>query len=91
MGSDYLKQLESVYRSILHRCEAEGIKSVAIRGISAGIYNFLKELAAAVAVAVCGSHDRDMTVNLVAYDDESFEYLLAAPSAFAIDWVRSAG
>jgi len=32
-----------------------------------------------------------MTVNLVAYDDESFKYLLAAPSAFAIDWVRSAG
>lgn len=83
--------LESTYCSILHLCEAEGIKSVAIPGISTGIFGFPKELAAAVAVAVCQSHDIDMTVNLVAYDDVSFEYLLAAPSAAAIGWVRSAG
>ncbi|MFM8387941.1 MAG: macro domain-containing protein [Actinomycetota bacterium] len=83
--------LESTYCSILHLCEADGIKSVAIPGISTGIFGFPKELAAAVAVAVCQSHDIDMTVNLVAYDDVSFEYLLAAPSAVAIDWVRSVG
>jgi len=87
--SGCLRQLESVYCNILRLCEAEGIKSVAIPGISTGIFRFPKDLAAAVAVAVCQSHDIDMTVNLVAYDDESFKYLLAAPSAAVVDLVRS--
>jgi len=89
--SRQLKQLESVYCSILHLCEHEGIQTVAIPSISTGLYNFPKELAAAVAVAVCESHDMDMYVYLVANDPVAADYLKNAPTQHAVDWVRSAG
>ena len=88
--SRHLKQLESVYCSVLHLCEHEGIRTVAIPSISTGLYNFPKELAAAVAVAVCESHDMDMYVYLVANDPVAADYLKNAPTQHAVDWVRSA-
>ncbi len=86
-----LKALESVYCSILHLCEENGLTSVAIPGISTGIFNFPKELAAAVAVSVCRSHDIDLEVHLVAASDDYYDFLTAAPSVTAVQWVASTG
>jgi O-acetyl-ADP-ribose deacetylase (regulator of RNase III) len=86
-----LKALESVYCSILHLCEDNGLKSVAIPGISTGVYNFPKELAAAVALSVCRSHDIDLEVHLVAVSDDYYDFLTAAPSVTAVQWVASTG
>jgi O-acetyl-ADP-ribose deacetylase (regulator of RNase III) len=86
-----LKALESVYCSILHLCEESGLNSVAIPGVSTGIFGFPKELAAAVAVAVCRSHDMNLEVHLVAASDDYFDLLSAAPSVTAVQWVASTG
>ena len=85
------KALEAAYCSILHLCEDHGLKSVAIPGISTGIYGFPKELAAAVAVAVCRSHDVDLKVHLVAASDDYYDFLTAAPTVTAVQWVASTG
>ena len=86
-----LRELADAYRAVLRVCRDNGVRSVTIPGISTGIYGLPKELGSAVAVSVCGAEAGDIEVDLVAYDEDSFTVLQAAPSAQALDLLADTG
>ena len=86
-----LRELADAYRAVLRVCRDNGVRSVTIPGISTGIYGLPKELGSAIAVSVCGAEAGDIEVDLVAYDEDSFTFLQAAPSAQALDLLADTG
>jgi len=87
---DDLLLLKSTYEAVLAECRANGIASVSIPAISTGIFRVPKELGAAIAHAVCGAQT-DITVTLVAFDEENRRYLENAPTSVATTVLRQAG
>jgi len=85
-----LALLVCTYVAVLTECRTHGIGSVSIPAISTGIFRLPKELGAAVAHAVCGAQT-DITVTLVAFDEENRRYLENAPTSVATTVLRQAG
>lgn len=69
--------LASCYQSTLNLAKKNKIKTIAIPGISTGIYGFPKDLAAIIAInetkRFINKHSYPRKVIFVAYDDDSFE------------------
>jgi O-acetyl-ADP-ribose deacetylase (regulator of RNase III) len=69
--------LASCYQSTLNLAKENKIKTIAIPGISTGIYGFPKDLAAIIAInetkRFINKHPYPRKVIFVAYDDDSFE------------------
>ena len=86
-----LHELAAAYRAVLRVCRENGVRSVTIPGISTGEYGLPKELGSAIAVSVCRAEAGDIEVDLVAYDEDSFTVLQAAPSAQALDLLAETG
>jgi len=76
--------LEKSYHSSLCLAIEYDLKSIALSSISTGIYGFPIERAAAIAVkeAVTFTHNNDIDVWLVCYDDETYETYLKILTEF---------
>ena len=86
-----LHELASAYRAVLRVCRENSLSSVTIPAISTGIFGLPKELGAAIAVSVCTRDADGIDVDLIAYENDSYEVLLAAPSANAMQMLTDAG
>jgi O-acetyl-ADP-ribose deacetylase (regulator of RNase III) len=78
-----LRELASAYRAVLRVCHENSLSSVTIPAISTGIFGLPKELGAAIAVSVCAREADGIDVALIAFENDSYEVLVAAPSARA--------
>ena len=68
-----LDLLASTYRAIFRECRALGARSVTIPAISTGIFYLPKPLGHATALACAEAHAGDLSVELIAWDDKSYE------------------
>lgn len=85
-----LQLLKDVYEAILAQCCAHGITSVTIPAISTGIFGLPKNLGASIGYAVCAAQP-DVSVTLIAYDEESRMHLEAAPESLTTSILKQEG
>jgi O-acetyl-ADP-ribose deacetylase len=76
--------LASCYHQALCLAREHSIRSIAFPSISTGVFGFPKDRAAAIAIkeVVTFSHDNDVEVWLVCFDDETFELYIRLLTEF---------
>jgi O-acetyl-ADP-ribose deacetylase (regulator of RNase III) len=78
--SAHIKALADAYRSIIRLCRENNLTSVTVPAISAGIYGFPEDLAAAIAVKVCMEESGDIDVTLIGFNSDNTLVLMNTPS-----------
>jgi O-acetyl-ADP-ribose deacetylase (regulator of RNase III) len=78
--SNHIRALADTYRSIIRVCRENNLTSVTVPAISAGIYGFPEDLAAAIAVKVCMEESGDIDVTLIGFNSDNTLVLMNTPS-----------
>ncbi len=74
------KLLHNAYKNSLSLANNNQLTSIAFPNISTGVYGFPKNLAAEIAITTCqefiDSHESDMEIIFVCYDEENYQRYL---------------